>query len=261
MIKLTGTTTRQKFLEYASYVLNGGYIMSDEKQLDKIIADFDNGKSLLVIGNGGAGKTLFFKLLQPIIHPKSENRFLYAQCNNLVLDFNINGHKSFLRYNDYNVCFDDLGTEDMGKYFGDTVNVMEKFILHRYELYYSKKLCTHFTSNLTLKEVYARYGLRCEDRLKEMCQFYVMGGGKDFKSRRGLKNFKAFPSVFHEMRTKEQIEWDENYNRRKEEIRNKKVNESPPAIKGSGTRLKEAITELMPNAFKETKEDVKQLKK
>jgi len=68
-------------------------------------------------------------------------------------------------------CFDDLGTEDEVRHYGSVTNVLGQIILMRYELFQSRKVMTHFTSNLTSDQIGNHYGERVRSRLREMCNW------------------------------------------------------------------------------------------
>lgn len=76
-------------------------------------------------------------------------------------------------YND--LIIDDLGTEPDGqKVYGTQRYLMEDAITRRYEVFPRWK--THFTSNLTVEEIRARYGERVWSRLNEMVTFVTLAG-------------------------------------------------------------------------------------
>lgn len=77
-------------------------------------------------------------------------------------------------------CFDDIGTEDSKKNFGNEVNVIQDLLYKVYD----NKLLGHFhgTTNLNGSEIESAYGLRVRDRMKEM--FNVINFGKQSPSRR-----------------------------------------------------------------------------
>jgi hypothetical protein len=64
-------------------------------------------------------------------------------------------------------CFDDLGTENNLKLYGNECNVMAEILLSRYDLFVSRKLITHLTTNLSASEIEAAYGNRLRSRLRE----------------------------------------------------------------------------------------------
>jgi flavoprotein len=67
-----------------------------------------------------------------------------------------------------NYCFDDLGTENNLKYFGNECNVMGEILLSRYDLFINKKIITHITTNLSAGEIETQYGNRVRSRLRAM---------------------------------------------------------------------------------------------
>lgn len=63
-------------------------------------------------------------------------------------------------------CFDDLGTEDDKKNFGNQLNVMQEII---YRLYDNRLIgYSHMTTNLGGDEIDAMYGTRIRSRMREM---------------------------------------------------------------------------------------------
>lgn len=87
-------------------------------------------------------------------------------CPAEVPPFEFYGHKFVGR------LFDDLGTENVKKHFGNESNVMEEILLNRYDnLDLIGK--THITSNLSAEQIEEIYGPRVRSRLRQMCNFLV----------------------------------------------------------------------------------------
>jgi len=72
-------------------------------------------------------------------------------------------------------CFGDLGAESDASSYGNKRNVIEEIVFNRYESgipnYY-----THFTTNFNPEEIEKRYGSRLRDRIREMCNVFVLSG-------------------------------------------------------------------------------------
>ena len=84
------------------------------------------------------------------------------------------GHKELGR------CFDDLGTEDSKKNFGNEVNVMQDVI---YKIYDNELIGNfHLTTNLSGDDIEQAYGSRIRSRLREM--FNVITFDKSSPDRR-----------------------------------------------------------------------------
>jgi len=227
MLKLKEGSLYDKFNEYGTFVLKNGlmYDLENKEAINACIEVFDKNEiGLTIVGNPGSGKTLFFDMIQKIINPKSSQMFIKVNVLDVVLDFNNKevGHKVFRKWESKNVFFDDLGTEDKGYLFGEKVEVFEKFIQFRYELFRKFKLKTHFTTNLSKEEMNNRYGMRCISRLNEMCERVVLGGSVNYTDRRQYKNFIALPPVLHEQKEDEKTKWvKEWYEQSKQEAQNK----------------------------------------
>ncbi len=62
-------------------------------------------------------------------------------------------------------CFDDLGSENNTKYFGNDCNVMAEILLSQYDRFITHGTQTHITTNLSATEIEAFYGNRVRVRL------------------------------------------------------------------------------------------------
>lgn len=219
MKELIGSTLKEVFVNYSKMVIDG-YIEND--QLDSILSTFKQKQyGILIYGKPGMGKTFIFEVLHHIINPKHKLAFRKINVLDVVLNFNTNGHKCFRDYIDKDILFDDLGTEDPGIWYNDKVNVFEKMIQWRYDLWKTKKVRTYFTSNLNEQEIKDQYGLRCYSRLCEMCDRFIL----DRDDKRKLRNFKGFIKVQHNMKTQEDINWEKYY-----QAHIKKLKENPEPI-------------------------------
>jgi DNA replication protein DnaC len=226
------------FFDYSNKCLNGGYVPS--KQAEAVLSTIKNcKKGVILYGRTGTGKTLILELLMRLIHPQDKRKFMKAYSLDKVIEFNTTGHDLFLNNRDKNLWFDDLGAEGKGSYYGDKFEVMERMIQIRYDLY-RNGILTHFTTNLSPNEIKARYGERAWSRLTEMCEHVVFDG----EDKRNSNNFIGFIPVNHKpIKTKEELEWEENYNKRREEIA-KTENYAITDKKGIGTLLKQRWEEL-----------------
>ncbi len=206
MIKLLSKTPLEKFNEYSKYVLKDGFVHDDEneKSIMQCIQIFKNNElGLIIVGNSGSGKSLFFEMMQKIIHPQSERSFAKISVLDVVSEFDKTGSRVYEKWKKKNICFDDLGAEDMGHFMGKKVEVMEKFIMERYALFHTHKLKTHFTTNLSQPDILNRYGMRCASRLTEMCEKSLLGATKKYTDRRIYRNFIGLPNVYHHIKKSE----------------------------------------------------------
>lgn len=148
------------------------YFLKDEQAAFQYSLDFNKG--VLLIGPVGCGKTSLLnimKFLTPI-----EHKFLIKPCRDISFEFIHDGYEIIHKYSKGKLyqsdpkiyCFDDLGTENNLKYFGNECNVMAEIVLSRYDIFISKKIPTHITSNLSASEIEAHYGLRVRSRLRQM---------------------------------------------------------------------------------------------
>lgn len=240
MVELKTENLKEQFYEYAEICLKKGWVQDEEnKNVPAIIeAIKKNEFGVCVVGNPGSGKTILFELLSEVVHPQHPEFFIKLRTIDVVLKFNEEGHSVFRKWENKNVLFDDLGTEEKGHYYAERPEVFQMFIQIRYELYKKFGTKTHFTSNLTFDEIGNRYGLRCKSRLQEMCDVFVIGGSSNYVDRRTYRNFAEFPKVAHKrIKSKEDLEWEERYRLVRENAASNLTSE----IKGAGQRMKERM--------------------
>ncbi len=131
--------------------------------------DIDVDKGILLSGPVGCGKTCLMKLLRHIV--PMQRPYEVIPCRNIAFSFNHLGFKTIEDYGNTKLfCFDDLGVEPSGRYYGKDMNVMGEVLLSRYELYLQskQKIKTHATTNLNAEELEERYGNRVRSRMREL---------------------------------------------------------------------------------------------
>ena len=132
-------------------------------------------KGILLTGPIGCGKTSLMNLMKYLT--ATEHKFFVKPCRDISFEFIQDGYQIIHKYSNGKLyqseprtyCFDDLGTENNLKYFGNECNVMAEILLSRYDLFISKKLQTHITTNLSATEIETHYGNRVRSRLRELC--------------------------------------------------------------------------------------------
>lgn len=151
--------------------------------------NIDLNKGILLSGPIGCGKTSLMNLIKYII--PVEHKFSVKSCRDISFEFIQDGYEVIHRYskgklyesNSRNYCFDDLGTENNLKYFGNECNVIAEILLSRYDLFISKKLQTHITTNLSASEIEKQYGNRVRSRLRELCNLIAFNNSAKDKRR------------------------------------------------------------------------------
>jgi DNA replication protein DnaC len=132
-------------------------------------------KGILLAGPIGSGKTALMNLMKYLTPP--EHKFYVKPCRDISFEFIQEGYQIIHKYSIgklYHaeakpICFDDLGIENNLKYFGNECNVMAEILLSRYDIFISKNIKTHITTNLSASEIETIYGNRVRSRLRSMC--------------------------------------------------------------------------------------------
>ena len=148
------------------------YFLKDQPICNQLNIDLEKG--ILLTGPIGCGKTTLMNLMKHLA--PADNKFIVKPCRDISFEFIQDGYQIIHKYSNGKLyhseprtyCFDDLGTENNLKYFGNECNVMAEILLSRYDLYISKKLQTHITTNLSANEIEKQYGNRVRSRMRQM---------------------------------------------------------------------------------------------
>ena len=148
------------------------YFLKDEQTCFQFNINLNKG--IMLSGPVGCGKTSLMNLMKYLT--PIEHKFSVKPCRDISFEFIQDGYEVIHRYSKgklyqsepKTICFDDLGTESNLKYFGNECNVMAEILLSRYDLYISRKLQTHITTNLSASEIENVYGNRVRSRLREI---------------------------------------------------------------------------------------------
>ncbi|MFA6274109.1 MAG: ATPase [Candidatus Paceibacterota bacterium] len=148
------------------------YFLKDEQACFQLGINLNKG--ILMSGPVGCGKTslmTLMKFLTPV-----EYKFIVKPCRDVSFEFIKDGYEVIHRYSRGKLeqldpkiyCFDDLGLENNLKYYGNECNVMAEILLSRYDLYISRRIQTHITTNLSASEIEVQYGNRVRSRMREL---------------------------------------------------------------------------------------------
>ena len=148
------------------------YFLKDEQTCFQYGINLNKG--ILLTGPIGCGKTSLMNLMKYIT--PTEHKYFVKSCREISFEFIQDGYQIIHKYSIgklyqsevKTICFDDLGTENNLKYFGNECNVMAEILLSRYDIFTTKKIQTHITTNLSASEIEAAYGNRVRSRLRQM---------------------------------------------------------------------------------------------
>ncbi len=148
------------------------YFLKDEATCFQFGIDLNKG--ILLSEPIGCGKTSLMNLMKYLA--PTEHKFFVKPCRDISFEFIQDGYQIIHKYSKgklyesqpKTICFDDLGTEKNLKYYGNECNVMAEILLSRYDIFTTKKIQTHITTNLSASEIETYYGNRVRSRLREM---------------------------------------------------------------------------------------------
>jgi DNA replication protein DnaC len=148
------------------------YFLKDQQACFQLGINLNRG--ILISGPIGCGKTSLMTLMKYLT--PAEHKFIVKPCRDISFEFIKDGYEVIHRYSRGKLdqldpkiyCFDDLGLENNLKYYGNECNVMAEIILSRYDLYISRKIQTHITTNLSASEIENQYGNRVRSRMREL---------------------------------------------------------------------------------------------
>lgn len=148
------------------------YFLRDQQACYQLNINLNKG--ILISGPVGCGKTSLMTLMKYLT--PTEHKFILKPCRDISFEFIKEGYEVIHRYSKGKLqqldpkiyCFDDLGLENNLKYYGNECNVMAEILLSRYDLYISRRVQTHITTNLSASEIEAIYGNRVRSRMREL---------------------------------------------------------------------------------------------
>jgi DNA replication protein DnaC len=162
------------------------YFMKDEASTEKY--NLSLRKGILLSGPVGCGKTSLMNLVKLTL--PQEQRYIVKSCREVSFEFIQDGYTVIRKYSTQSFnkdipktyCFDDLGTENNLKYYGNDCNVMAEILLSRYDLFVNRKMLTYITTNLSSSEIEELYGERVRSRMREM--FNLIAFNESAKDKR-----------------------------------------------------------------------------
>jgi DNA replication protein DnaC len=148
------------------------YMIKDENNALKLQLNLSRG--ILLSGPIGCGKTSLMRLITPFANSFSDYKI--KTCREISFEFAKNGYEAINSYTTKQnnqirltgYCFDDLGTEQQIKHFGNDCNVMAEILITRYEQFVENNSITHITTNLAAFEIENHYGNRLRSRMRNM---------------------------------------------------------------------------------------------
>jgi len=188
LTRFTPDEMYQLFQERASRIIRKEFVIDQyNAQIIKLLCMYFTGhkdsekhglslsKGILLMGERGTGKSVIMKAFSSNQHQS----YVLINVRHVTYDFAEHGFRIVKNFsqpetipmNHYGqdlcgCCFDDLGTDEERKHFGDKVNAIGEILLNRYDSVEHKY--THITTNLNANAIEQFYGPRLRSRFREM---------------------------------------------------------------------------------------------
>lgn len=136
----------------------------------------NHGRNLIISGGVGIGKTVAMQAIENVIN---FNNIGGVKMEILpYYSFKFDGAGGAIRPQTSHLGLDDLGCEEDENDFGTVKNWFAKYVSRNY---ISRNQTFVVMTNLTAKEMLARYGERVMDRLVGMCDMYEVTNQKSHR--------------------------------------------------------------------------------
>lgn len=169
---------------------NKDFIINDDliikiQNIAKFLTSENRKDALLLFGFVGVGKTMLADAICEVIdkYNKINSKGIFKVVKRInaleVGRLAINDFKEFEKLKNVQYLFvDDLGVEPTTiKTYGNEISPITELIVDREE----KNMFSIFTSNLNLKEMQDRYGIRFVDRINQYCDLIGFKENKSFR--------------------------------------------------------------------------------
>jgi DNA replication protein DnaC len=162
------------------YVINNMfyYFLGTEKT-------YDLKKGIMLCGTFGVGKTTLFNVIRRFINtifPFNQNAFILGSIEEIITEKDLMNSKYVYNVSSGNRVPKHLLINEFGhkynikNYGSDSDDIVEGFLMKRYDIFQYHKKLTHFTTNLGKEELIAEYPPVIIDRFREMCNIVELGG-------------------------------------------------------------------------------------
>ncbi len=170
-----GYDARNEFLFKELTQFCGAYCMSVNSKGLFLCAE--NSKKAVI--NTGIGKTFGMQVISDIFTLRIESvvKLSKAYTGNVELFEDMLNAPNYYRSKKTNdLIIDEVGAETITSNYGNKQEIFANILETRYLDFIQKGSYTHFTSNLTPKEIENRYGHRVWSRINEMCTVIEVSG-------------------------------------------------------------------------------------
>lgn len=135
---------------------------------------YDLNKGIMLKGDMGTGKSTLISIFRQFFIDLGCG-FAMSTAMKISLEYAKAGDVDQW-LTDKIICIDEIGRENMGKHYGNELNVVGYLLHERYSMWQNKRVLTIATTNKDAQEIELMYGDVIRDRVKEMFNHIPMVG-------------------------------------------------------------------------------------
>lgn len=179
------TVSEEAIRSRSMEMAKAGYIHT--RQSLEALEAYLKGYGIGLIGPVGTGKTMFFRVVRPLnvtVRETGKKPCIVVFGMARTLGMGVDELNDFLEEHKYDeVVLDDVGTEPLYNFYGEKMEILPYILDRRME----SPCRTHMTSNLTIRDIGERYGVRVVDRINEMVSVHRLQGPSNRQLRPNLR--------------------------------------------------------------------------